>query len=189
MFQDGRSKKVVFVAHCFLNQNSISDGTAVYPAAFKEMIHFFLNQDIGIVQMPCPELCCLGLDRGNVSGADSPVVVENTRIRREMKKSAADYTLGKLADHVLWQISEYHRHGFEIIGIIGANRSPNCGVNTTSDHNMEIDGKGLFMEKLSEGLAREHITVPMIGLKGSDDIVKSLDSLLSDQRRNKTSIY
>ncbi len=34
MFNDGRSKRVVFVAHCFLNQNSISDETAVYPAAF-----------------------------------------------------------------------------------------------------------------------------------------------------------
>ena len=61
MFNDGRSKRVVFVAHCFLNQNSISDGTAVYPAAFKDLVVFFLNADIGIVQMPCPELCCLGL--------------------------------------------------------------------------------------------------------------------------------
>ena len=61
MFNDGRSKRVVFVAHCFLNQNSISDGTAVYPAAFNDLVVFFLNADIGIVQMPCPELCCLGL--------------------------------------------------------------------------------------------------------------------------------
>ena len=74
MFNDGRSKRVVLVAHCFLNQNSISDGTAVYPAAFKDLVVFFLNADIGIVQMPCPELCCLGLDRGNIHGADSPVV-------------------------------------------------------------------------------------------------------------------
>lgn len=35
--------------------------------------------------MPCPELCCLELDRGNVRGADSPVVVENTRSRKEMQ--------------------------------------------------------------------------------------------------------
>ena len=55
MFNDGRSKKVVFVAHCFLNQNSISDGTAIYPAANKDVVDFFLNADIGIVQMPCPE--------------------------------------------------------------------------------------------------------------------------------------
>lgn len=40
MFNDGRSKRVVFVAHCFLNQNSISDGTAVYPAAFKDLVVF-----------------------------------------------------------------------------------------------------------------------------------------------------
>lgn len=52
MFDDGRSKKVVFIAHCLLNQNSISDGTAVYPGAFKEVVEFFLNADIGIVQMP-----------------------------------------------------------------------------------------------------------------------------------------
>ena len=83
MFHDKRSKKVVFIAHCLLNQNSISDGTAVYPAAFKEVIDFFLNSDVGIVQMPCPEFCCLGLDRGNIYGADSPVVVENTRIRSD----------------------------------------------------------------------------------------------------------
>ena len=49
MFHDKRSKKVVFIAHCLLNQNSISDGTAVYPAAFKEVIDFFLNSDVGIV--------------------------------------------------------------------------------------------------------------------------------------------
>ena len=106
MFNDGRSKRVVFVAHCFLNQNSISDGTAVYPAAFKDLVVFFLNADIGIVQMPCPELCCLGLDRGNIHGADSPVVVENTRIRKEMKEDGANRKLAKLADYVVQQILE-----------------------------------------------------------------------------------
>lgn len=89
MFADGRSKKVVFIAHCILNQNSISDGTAVFPAAFKEVIKILLDADIGIVQMPCPELCCLGLNRGNNNGADDPVVIENTRIRKEMQKDEA----------------------------------------------------------------------------------------------------
>ncbi len=37
--------------------------------------------------MPCPELCCLGLDRGNILGAESPVVVENTRIRKEIQRA------------------------------------------------------------------------------------------------------
>jgi len=107
MFKDGRSKKVVFVAHCFLNQNSISDETAVYPAAFKDIVEFFIKDDIGIVQMPCPEFCCLGLDRGNIHGADNPVVVENTRIRSEMKKNIPNAQLEQLVDYVVYQILEY----------------------------------------------------------------------------------
>lgn len=177
MFNDGRSKKVVFVAHCLLNQNSISDGTAVYPAAFKEVIEYFLNADIGIVQMPCPEFSCLGLDRGNIYGADSPVVVENTRIRKEMKKDITDKKLDGLADYVIQQIAEYHRYGFEVVGIVGANRSPNCGVDTTSDNDMEIEGMGLFMEKISKGLAKEGITIPMLGIKATDDMIKKLQQM------------
>ena len=106
MFNDGRSKKVVFIAHCFLNQNSISDGTAIYPSAFRSLIDYFLSANIGIVQMPCPELFCLGLDRGDIHGADRSVVVENTRIRSEMKSKIHNVELIKLADYVVQQILE-----------------------------------------------------------------------------------
>lgn len=177
MFDDGRSRKVVFVSHCFLNQNSISDGTAVYPAVFRELIEFFINSHVGIVQMPCPELCCLGLDRGNIHGANSPVTVENTRIRAEMKKDPADQKLMELAGCVVRQILEYHKSGFEILGIIGANRSPTCGVDTTSDHNEEISGQGLFIEKISALLSKENLFVPMVGLKGSDQIPEKVQQL------------
>ena len=101
MFDDGRSKKVVFIAHCFLNQNSISDGTAVYPAMFRNVIELFMKADIGIAQMPCPELCCLGLDRGNIYGVDVPVVVENPRIRAEMKKDIPNAQLDQLSFYQL----------------------------------------------------------------------------------------
>ena len=178
MFNDGRSKRVVFVAHCFLNQNAISDGTAVYPAAFKGVVDFFLNTDVSIIQMPCPEFCCLGLDRGNIYGADSPVVVENTRIRAEMKKDTANAKLNQLADYVMQQIIEYDKFGFEIVGIIGANRSPNCGVDTTSDNNAETRGMGLFMEKISDKLSDADISIPMIGIKGSDNISEKLQQLV-----------
>lgn len=112
MFNDGRSKKVVFIAHCFLNQNSISDGTAIYPSAFRSLIDYFLSANIGIVQMPCPELFCLGLDRGDIHGADRSVVVENTRIRSEMKSKIHNVELIKLADYVVQQILEYKKHDF-----------------------------------------------------------------------------
>ena len=179
MFNDGRSKKVIFIAHCLLNQNAISDGTAVYPAAFKDIIDFFLNADISIVQMPCPEFCCLGLDRGNIHGADSPVVAENTRIRSAMKNDSTNMKLSRLADYVLQQIIEYKKYGFEIIWIIGANRSPNCGVETTSDNNAEIIGMGLFVEKIVNQLLQENMSVPMIGIKGTDNIQEKLHQLVN----------
>lgn len=81
MFTDGRSKRVLFVAHCLLNQNAISDGTADYPACHADIVRMLLDAQVGIVQMNCPELCCLGLDRGDVHGAERAIVVENTRIR------------------------------------------------------------------------------------------------------------
>lgn len=178
MFTDGRSKRVVFVAHCLLNQNSISDGTAVYPAAFKDIMKTFLDEDIGIVQLPCPELSCLGIDRGNVYGADSPVVQENTRIRKEMQKTDTYKKLLALVDYVMQQIMEYKKYGFEIVGIIGANRSPNCGVETTSDCDREIDGKGMFMKEISRRLEEEGIDVKMLGVKGSDDVVEKMKAFL-----------
>ena len=178
MFTDVRSQKVVLIAHCLLNQNSISDGTAVYPAAFKDMIQMFLDAEVGIVQMPCPELCCLGLDRGNIRGADSPVVVENTRIRREMQKTDTYEKLTSLADYVMLQLLEYRKYGFQILGIIGANRSPNCGVETTSDCDQETDGMGLFMEILNRRLAAENLSIPMLGIKGSDNVTEKVRLLL-----------
>lgn len=178
MFTDVRSKKVVFVAHCLLNQNSISDGTAVHPAAFKDIVNLFLDNNIGIVQLPCPELCCLGLDRGNVYGADSPVTVENTRIRREMEKEYAQTKLKTLVDYTMLQIDEYTKHGFEIKGIIGANRSPNCGVESTSDNDIEINGLGVFMDALYKEISSRGLEIKMTGIKGSDNIYEKFKDFL-----------
>lgn len=178
MFTDIRSKKVLFVCHCMLNQNAISDGTAVFPAAFKELMDWAYEREIGIVQMPCPELHCLGLDRGDPAGADRPVTVENTRIRRAMEKGEPNAKLQLLISLVLEQIEEYEKHGFEIVGIVGANRSPNCGVETTSEDDAETEGMGLFMSGIRDELKRRGYGIPMTGLKSSDDIGKKLKERL-----------
>lgn len=178
MFTDGRSKKVIFLAHCLLNQNAISDGTAVCPAAFGELIQLLLDREVGVVQMPCPELCCLGLDRGDVHGADRPVVEENTRIRRAMEKDGPRQKREALADLVAEQVQEYHKHGFQVLGIVGANRSPNCGVETTSDFDREVEGRGAFMEAIAQRLEAAGISVPMLGLKRPDGAAQKVAALL-----------
>ena len=168
MFTDARSKALVFVAHCILNQNSISDGTAIFPGSIKTVLELFNQSNIGIVQMPCPELVCLGLDRGNRDGSSAPVLVENTRIRKMMTQRPATTMLDKIIQDLIFQIVEYRNYGFNILGIIGINRSPSCGVETTSNNNAEIKGKGVFISELHRELCKNKIQIRMSGIKASE---------------------
>jgi predicted secreted protein len=165
MFTDVRSKSILFVAHCILNQNSISDGTATCPASVKEVVELASASQVGIVQMPCPELLCLGLDRGNANGSAYPVVKENTRIRKMMSRRPAAAKLKPLIRQLVFQIVEYRKYGFDVRGIVGINRSPSCGVDTTSDSNQEVEGEGVFIEALRRELEKDGINVAMVGIK------------------------
>lgn len=165
MFNDGRSKSVVLVAHCILNQNAISDGTASFPGCIKELVELLQVSNVGIIQMPCPELHCLGLDRGNVDGGSTPVVEENTRIRKLLSQNPATEQIEHLAQEITWQLLEYQKYGFEIKGIVGVNRSPSCGVDTTSKHNQEVVGEGIFIEALRHELQENNIQVKIVGIK------------------------
>ncbi len=178
MFRDGRSQKVAFLAHCLLNQNAISDGTAVRPAGFPEMVSYLLEHGVGIVQLPCPELLCLGLDRGDPQGAERPVVVENTRIRRAMAQAEPSRWLARLVADTMAQLLEYRRYGFQVVGILGANRSPCCGVDTTSQDDQEVPGMGVFLEALSRRLEEVGWKIPMVGFRGTDDAVETVQRLL-----------
>ena len=143
-----------------------------------EILRLILDAQVIVAQMPCPELCCLGLDRGDIHGAERPVVEENTRIRRAMEKDGPRQKREALADLVAEQVQEYHKHGFQVLGIVGANRSPNCGVETTSDFDREVEGRGAFMEAIAQRLEAAGISVPMLGLKGSDGAAQKVAALL-----------
>jgi predicted secreted protein len=165
MFDDARSKKIVLVAHCLLNQNSISDGTADRASQFAEIVEFLMANHIGMIQMPCPELLCLGLDRGDADGSKQPLLEENARIRELLGEPRPVATLRRKADDLVAQIGEYKAYGFQVLGVIGVDRSPSCGVATTSRGGAETPGKRVFLEVLSETLAEHEITLPMIGTK------------------------
>lgn len=168
MFEDVRSKKILLVSHCILNQNSVSDGTAEYPGINEIIIKKLLHANIGIIQLPCPEIMCLGLDRRDIRGGERQVVVENTRIRYELKKRDSIRIINDLVEQIMLQINEYIKNGFNILGIIGVNRSPSCGVNTTSENNQEVPGEGIFINILRKELEMKQIKINMIGIKGSE---------------------
>lgn len=158
----------MFVAHCVLNQNSISDGTACFPGSNEKIVRALLDAKVGIVQMPCPELNCLGLDRDDPAGAQRPVLEENTRIRRALEQAGSQRKLETLVEQVVFQIEEYRKNGFIVLGIIGINRSPSCGVVTTSSGGKEVAGSGVYLEKLRGAFAVRHWDIPVAGVKDGE---------------------
>lgn len=156
------------LAHCLLNQNSISDGTADFPSQFDDIIEFLMKHQIGMIQLPCPEFMCLGLDRGDRNGGKKPLLEENTRIGGLMRAPDHLVMLRQKAEEIVRQIQDYRHYGFHVLGVIGVNRSPSCGIETTTKHGKEEPGKGVFMEVLSETLTQNGITVGMVGTKTSE---------------------
>jgi predicted secreted protein len=178
MFLDKRSRKVILVAHCILNQNAKMDKTAYYPGAVSEIAKILVESGVGILQMPCPELHCLGLDRGAKKGSNMPFEKENTRVVGEMAKEENRIIYNAIAHSVLYQVEEYLRNGFEVLGILGINRSPTCGVETTWADDHEVPGSGVLIHTLKTGLSQKGISIPMLGIK-PQEIEKAIATLKS----------
>jgi len=141
-FTDNRGRKIVYVSCCLLNQNSISPGIATRKAAFTELIQLFLNNDIGIEQLPCME-CILwgGVSRKTIRKTQPfvfnsvgkmwfPIIEFFSNIVIRKTKNGCR----KSAKQVVARMQDYINEGYEIIGILGVNGSPTCGVNLTMNY-------------------------------------------------------
>jgi predicted secreted protein len=154
-FCDCRSMKVILVPHCSLNQNARVAGAAECPAAVTELIAGLLERGIGIIQMPCPELHVLGLDRAHVE------------IRRELEKVAGRAECRRLARDLVRQIEEYQKCGVRVLGILGKNGSPTCGVEQTWLDGV-APGMGVFIEELKAELRDQDLSMRITGMRDDD---------------------
>lgn len=180
MFTDARSKRVILVAHCLLNQNAKLDRCAFYPGAIREVAQAILDSGAGIVQMPCPETLCLGLDRGADLALQPSVAEEDTRIAVEMQSQAITDWMWTAAEGIVFQVEEYRKNGFEVLGMVGINGSPTCAVERTWYEGAEQDDPGVFIAILKEVLAQRSILLPMRGIRAAEpqEAVAAVESLL-----------
>jgi predicted secreted protein len=179
-------KKILFVSHCVLNTASKVDlydtvGMEAEESLRTAFVRKALESGIQIVQLPCPEFTLYGTCRwGNVSGQ-----FDNSFFRSHCEKILAP---------IILQLREYiaHAEKFEVLGIIGIDGSPSCGVDMTCfgdwggdlgnrpDIARVIDsvrmgaGNGVFFDVLRHMLAKEKIELPIIGLN-ADAPEKLLD--------------
>jgi predicted secreted protein len=154
-FHDCRSKRVIFLTHCHLNQNARLARCAESPAATRTLAEGLLAREVGIVQMPCPELMLMGLNRGHIA------------IRSGLETFPAREALRRLARDIVFQVQQYQSCGVQVLGILGKDGSPSCGVETTSrsDGKGSIAGSGVFVEVLQEELRSAGCDVPVAGTR------------------------
>ena len=148
MIQDKRSRKIVVVAHCILNQNSRVLGIAYYPGMINEIVDVLRKYEVGVVQMPCPELVCAGLLRGSQTKEqyDTPAFRRHCR---------------QIASGIVDQVQEYSKNGFKVLAVLGVNGSPTCGVDETSTG---YKAPGILIEELQSKLKERKVAVPMKGV-------------------------
>lgn len=201
--RDHRSRKVVFLSHCLLNENTRYLSGAGRAGGVVEIVRAYLENGIGIVQLPCPEEYAWGgvLKRRLLAfyGAEASV---RYRLRNVLLPLMLLYTrraYRRLARQVAAQVEDYLASGFTVLGIVGVDGSPSCGVHRTVDVNRVlaafgrlpltatvtsvnaivresvIPGRGLFVALLQEELTRRDLTVRF----DAHDLIAELDGQVS----------
>jgi predicted secreted protein len=110
---DARSRKVVFVANCVPNRSATT--VATQPPAIRDVVRLAHEQDVEVVQMPCPERSCYYARRWGGVIAD----FDNPAFRRRCQT---------FAEQVIQQALAYQSSGREVVGIVMRDGSPTCGV-------------------------------------------------------------
>jgi predicted secreted protein len=167
VFNDRRSRRIIFVAHCILNQNAKLDRCALYPGAILEVSRLLVESGVGILQIPCPELQALGLGRQARQGNQASIEEEDTRIRLRMEEKESRQVCRQIARLVLHDLEEYSRNGFQIVGLVGVNGSPSCAVEVTWEADAEKAGPGILVGILRDEMLNRGLLCPCIGIRAS----------------------
>jgi predicted secreted protein len=186
---DVRSCRVAVVSHCLLNQNTRYPGGAACPGVVVDAVQSFVDEGVGLLQMPCPEQRTWGgvgrppmlwvLRHRRLSGSLRPLLPV---VRRYLR-----WRYAWMARTVARDVADAVGAGQQVVSVLGVAGSPSCGVRTTLDLDValarasrsqdavtgpwlrqdvvaaaERPGTGLFVEELQKRFATRGIEVPFI---------------------------
>ena len=163
-------KKVLFVSHCILNTASKvvlynQEEMEAEEKLRKEFLNLAINNDIHLIQLPCPEFTLYGAKRwGHVSNQ-----FDNIFFKKHCRK---------ILEPIIDQLKEYldNENMFEVLGFVGVDGSPSCGV----DYTCVGDWYGSFEGRtdLDKTLATADLT------KGSGVLFSVLKEMLKEENVN-----
>lgn len=189
---DERSRRVVLVSHCLLNENTRYAGGATRPGAVAEIVDELVNAGYGIHQLPCPERLAWGgvLKRHSLrlyhSKGKPLYPLRGVLLRAFVVWTKLVYR--RLARQVARDVADYQCAGIAVEGVVGIGASPSCGVMTTLDLRASLEvvatcpaaaltrdvmnekavlgcrrtGEGLFIKALDRELKHRRLTLPAL---------------------------
>lgn len=133
-------EKVIFVPHCILNP-LVKEGSMLA----KDMIRLFAESEIGIVQLPCPEIEYNGK------------LVKGLRYNKKYREHCK-----KLSIKIMKDIKNYREANYKVLGILGIELSNTCGVHKIQRGKREVHGRGVFMKEIENEMRKRNFQVPII---------------------------
>lgn len=144
----------MFLSHCLLAQGVRAEGLAKYfPAAVRPVVEFCLENEINIIQMPCPETLCAAGGLGREPHG-----------KAWYEKNGLRETAKKIAEGQASYMRELTGAGFHILAIIGMEFSPACAVSLLNRGRRIIRDQGIYVEELRAELERANLEIPFVGV-------------------------
>lgn len=148
-----RSRRVIFMSHCILNQNTVVCPLARAKGAYRDIIEKIMNDRIGIHQLPCPEYRHLGLKREPMN-------------KEQYDTKEFRGLCNGIAEDSIKIMKEYLENDYEIVGLIGINNSPTCSIKGR---------QGILMEEILDMVKKENISLNLIDVPG--DYIDGKDNI------------
>ena len=187
--EDERSKRVIFVSHCLLNENTRYLGGAFRSGSVSELVDGWQREGMGVCQMHCPEQRAWGgvLKRYLLPmyGSRGTLLYRLRQVLLPLFLWYTRWRYRRLAKEVVRDIEDYLRSDFEVVGVVGVGGSPSCGVWSSLDlrRSLEVvagcplarfnrrvmneeavaaclsEGEGLFVAAMQRELRRKRLSI------------------------------
>ncbi len=147
-----RSKKFGFVPFCFFAQGIRAEGIIKrYPSVITPIAELLMEEEINVIQMPCPEIEYEGIKR-KPSGKQK----YNNREYREICQ--------RHAEKVISFAKKLEENNYQALFMLGLENSPSCTVDYLFDRRRKAKGSGVFIEELKNEMENKKIFIPLIGI-------------------------
>ena len=156
--------QILVLSHCILNRatrwwqkgKSIQDNQGISI----QILSLLSDLKIGVIQLPCPEFTFCGNPR--------PPRTRDEYLSLPGFQQHCKGLANEIARYLKSIIDNAREPSIRILAIVGVERSPTCSVKHTpigrGSDKRYVEGRGIFIELLSESLRKMGLEIPFVGI-------------------------